>query len=351
MRATEKDITLLIEDSNTKLKELIRTNIFNLITIEITKQEALKIINDCYKSIKQYEGYDELAEQTRLALLESFSNWYTSAIAKISALANINLFAKNVKTVLESSKNQKVKSFVFSGNNLETKDLPTTELRNYMLSGKTGYSQMLIDNYTKDVNSAMIEISNTSVTLTDKLGRNMSLRNLAEMTVRYNQRNEILSDLKGSGVNLVMISQHTNASKRCAPWQGRVYSLDGSSGFTHDKNHYKYVPLEEATKNHQLFGYNCRHRAFEYKLGMDRPKPIPSEQIKRERELEQTQRVMELEIRNAKIKQSISGERTKWQKISVKAQETYRNFCTKNKLVYEEWRTRITMTEREKRNI
>ena len=61
----------------------------------------------------------------------------------------------------------------------------------------------------------------------DFTGRN-SLRNLAEMQVRYERHLDEIAELKASGNRLVVCSVHADCSERCKPFQGRVYSLDGN---------------------------------------------------------------------------------------------------------------------------
>lgn len=110
----------------------------------------------------------------------------------------------------------------------------------------------------------------------DISGRN-SLRNRAEMEVRYQWHKENIEQLKESGTKLVIASSHTDCSERCLPWQARVYSLDGTSGITSDGR--SYVPLETATDiyyttkagityKNGLLGFNCRHYLVAYKPGL-----------------------------------------------------------------------------------
>lgn len=138
----------------------------------------------------------------------------------------------------------------------------------------------------------------------DISGRN-SLRNRAEMEVRYNGHLQQIADLKARGVKLVIASTHSDCSKRCAPFQGRVFSLDGTRGTTDDGR--EYVPLEEATDvlyttragityKNGLLGFNCRHFLVEYKTGYQFPKPNAAEERKqygitlRQRQLERVVR-------------------------------------------------------------
>ena len=93
-----------------------------------------------------------------------------------------------------------------------------------------------------------------------------SLRNRAEMEARYNGHLENIKELAEQGNRLVIASTHNDCSERCREWQGRVYSLDGTSGKTDDGR--DYVPLEEATDvwyqtkagkwyKNGLLGFNC----------------------------------------------------------------------------------------------
>lgn len=152
----------------------------------------------------------------------------------------------------------------------------------------------------------------------DVSGRN-TLRNRAEMEVRYNEHLEQIAELREQGVNLVICSTHADCSKRCRPWQGRVYSLDGTRGRTDDGR--SYVPLEEATDiyyttkagkmyKNGLLGFNCRHFLVPYKSGYRFPKPNAAEERK-EYNITQTQRRMEAEVR-------------KWRTVAVENKDLYR---------------------------
>lgn len=152
----------------------------------------------------------------------------------------------------------------------------------------------------------------------DVTGRN-ALRNRAEMEVRYNAHMEQLEEFREQGVNLVICSTHADCSERCAPWQGRVYSLDGTSGTTDDGR--KYQPLENATDifyttkagktyKNGLLGFNCRHFLVPYKSGYSFPQPNAAEE-RREYEITQEQRRLETAVR-------------KWRTVAVENKDTDR---------------------------
>lgn len=143
----------------------------------------------------------------------------------------------------------------------------------------------------------------------DISGRN-SLRNKAEMQVRYEKHLTDITDLKASGAKLVICSTHTDCSERCRPWQGKVYSLDGTSGTTTDGR--SYQPLENATDiyyttksgktyKNGLLGFNCRHYLVEYENGLRFGKQTEAEERK-EYAITERQREYERDIRRLKVK-------------------------------------------------
>lgn len=141
--------------------------------------------------------------------------------------------------------------------------------------------------------------------LTPQEHRN-SLRNRAEFEVRGQAQQDSIDGFRSRGVKLVICSTHADCSKRCAPWQGRVYSLDGTRGRTDDGR--AYVPLEEATEIYSitkagkrwrngLLGFNCRHFLVEYKTGHYFPEPNAAEE-KKEYMITETQRRLERNVRD-----------------------------------------------------
>ena len=99
--------------------------------------------------------------------------------------------------------------------------------------------------YMKQVNDTLRKIADIqALDADDVTGRN-SLRNRAEMEVRYEYHQNEIADYKKQGAKLVICSTHADCSDRCYPWQGRVYSLDHTTGITADGK--RYIPLETAT--------------------------------------------------------------------------------------------------------
>lgn len=137
---------------------------------------------------------------------------------------------------------------------------------------------------------------------------NISLRNIAEMTVRYDRTMEQIQGFISRGVNLVVSSQHANCSKRCEHWQGGHYTLDNTYQVV---DGIEFQPLSNATdqyyttkkgktyKNGHITGYNCRHYLMEYKKGMQQVS-VSADVVKKQREIDHKMRYMERQIRQWK---------------------------------------------------
>jgi len=167
----------------------------------------------------------------------------------------------------------------------------------------------------------------------DFTGRN-SLRNLAEMEVRYHDHQDSIESLRNDGVRLVVCSAHADCSKRCSEWQGRIYSLDGTSGVA---DGHRYVPLEVVTDiwyttkagrryKNGLLGFNCRHKLSPYK-GQLLP-TVSAEERKKEYAITQRQRELEKLVRNAKA-QALDNKGINdkdYKKYNKQAQELYAQY-------------------------
>lgn len=189
-------------------------------------------------------------------------------------------------------------------------------------------------NYIQRVEKALYELAEANaLDPNDFSGRN-SLRNLAEMQVRYERHQEEISGFKERRTRLVVCSVHADCSKRCSGWQGRVYSLDGTSGYTEDGK--RFVPLEKATDiyyttkagrvyKNGLLGFNCRHKLYEYKVGMEIP-TVSEEERKREYEITQKQRFFERNVISAREKAlSFKGvSQTEYKKWKIEAERRFR---------------------------
>jgi hypothetical protein len=196
---------------------------------------------------------------------------------------------------------------------------------------------------------------------------NVNMRNIAEMNVRFNAYLENKRALISKGVKLVYVRPHSNCSKRCQPYQGKLYSLDGTSGSQDGR---KYIPIEDvsdkvtATSKSTgrqyycgLFSYNCRHVMEEYKSGMNF-EIIPDAVIEKQRNIEARQRKMERDYRALREKaelydilynrsgnKEIHAEATKARKAAASLKKKYIAYSRENNVTYYPTRLQILAGE------
>ena len=182
---------------------------------------------------------------------------------------------------------------------------------------------------------------------------NLTLRAKAEMAEREDYHIKQVDELKGK-TNLVICSSHADCSKRCFEWQGRIYSLNGTSGTTADGR--KYIPLEKATDiyyttragrtyKNGLLGFGCRHKLSEYNEGMSYPKVTASQQ-KREYAITLKQREYERRIREQREKVIANKDIDRQAYLAAKKKATELNeryiaFSRKSERAYYPDRTKI----------
>ena len=179
--------------------------------------------------------------------------------------------------------------------------------------GRTAYSSATAaDKYYREVHKETKQLLANFTELTE--GKQYLIRvnprSISEMNVRFQAYQAQKQKLISEGVKLVYVPPHSNCSKRCQPYQSRVYSLDGTSGSI---DGLRYIPIEDAAENVTvqgkrdpsrtyyagLFSYNCRHRMRPYHEGQF-IEVIPNDVIDSTRKIEQRQREMEREIRTLK---------------------------------------------------
>ena len=144
----------------------------------------------------------------------------------------------------------------------------------------------------------------------DKAGREWSPEAYVMMDMRSTLANtaRAAQDMRCDqyGIKLIEVSSHMGARPLCAPYQGRIFSRDGSKGITTDGAGGKiyYTPLSETSFGQPagLFGINCGHVQYPFAPGINfqRYFPYPKEENDRRYQQFQRQRAMERDIRATK---------------------------------------------------
>ena len=358
----EKEWALIIEEANIQMKLALKTGVIDTTKKEVIKSNVRKIIDSTKNELKKAEAPQALIDRTDKTLKLRFADWYTyitQQLLKEATRAKNPLLFKSYKEITGEDLKKSKGLVVEMGGYIEG-SIPNIE--DYMTTGRTAGAQSFMDGYVEAVKSAMKAIAEKNLVMKDRLGRKLSLRNMAEMTARFQNTQERLKKLKDAGTEYVIASSHSNASKRCQIWQGKIFIIDCEIGARfQQKVDFSYRPtpvgkidgldyysLKDAML-HGFLGYNCRHRLVKYRKGMDLFNEYDANTIAKERYLEEHQRCLERKIRKAKEKSMLAigpKERRAYTNESKHYQEIYVKFCQDKGLVNYEWRTRISRVER-----
>ena len=155
------------------------------------------------------------------------------------------------------------------------------------------------------------------------------------------------------GVSLISVDSHPGARPKCAPYQGRIFSRDGSSGTTTDGSGRKitYSPLSSTSYGEPdgLFGINCGHSCYPFIPGVNFQRYFPydpEENAARYKEF-QTQRALEREIRAAKrecMMLQAAGDKEGYEKAALRLRtqrEKYRVYSNEHGLSLHNDRTQV----------
>ena len=290
----------VLVDAQTDLKTIIKNGVLNGAPFSVIQSKSKEVIERALKKIKS----DTLRKDARSSLMRFANTAYVRLKAQFpipsKALA-IYTLVKGISLAIDDWKTFQYDKTYIPKTNAEKTAFKELYGEVFATNAKGIPLQEFSKTYMKRVSDAMGDLANLrAVDPNDVTGRN-SLRNLAEMQVRYENHQEEIEKLKSDGTKLVICSTHGDCSERCSQWQGRVYSLDGTYGITEDGR--KYVPLEVATDifyttkagrtyKNGLLGFNCRHKLSPYKEGMVVPH-VSKEEQERERAITKRQRELE----------------------------------------------------------
>lgn len=373
-----KEILVKIEESKILVKKITTEALATPTSEELVKDKINSVLKSCKDFLSGYgTNYQELIKSSYNGL-RSLANRCLNEVQAFFKNNKDNLLARNLaQAFAKSDKPKKTvnRTFVINGGEATLEDDMSVKFKE--TSGEFGYDQMIIDDYQARVKEAINTISKQ--TLTEKTYREVngrkvgapvfvSIRNKAEMAVRYDAMKEELKELVADKEQYVIVSQHADASLRCSPLQGRLYKLD-----VNPEDHIKvvlsskelgskkpkeigkvdgnpYYSLKEAM-SYGLFSYNCRHRFIKYIPGQ---KITPqyqydSKAAEAKREIDTNMRTLERQIRMLKEREVLSldaKERKAYIKASKQAQAKYRAYAQKHGRVINEWRCSITRSER-----
>lgn len=277
--------TILIEEAQTDIKLAIKKYISGLESYGRVLREVKKIIKDTVDDLESKElkisAKATLENYVRQLMQKAFMGIGIPLTLMMMAFASLNTGVKFQTIAKEYSATLPKDVFEIAQ--------PTNVF-------SEEYAKRVEETYTKLAEAEPM------------YDKGISLRNIAEMTVRYDRTMQQINEFIRKGVNLVVSSSHANCSKRCEKWQGGHYTLDNTYQVV---DGIQFQPLSNATdqyyttkkgktyKNGHITGYNCRHYLMEYKKGEEQV-PVSAEVVAKQRKIDHKMRYMERQVRKWK---------------------------------------------------
>jgi len=318
---TARKILISTQTVVTKIKETITAAIANNLPQKELTEQLNKLISDYCNTLTDRA----LREESRKALVSSAKKWYFELSETVKIL-NHNLLLQNNGIYNISLFKRTNTGYIKEVRRLSTsgQNIGAPVVSDYREKMKIAIKALAAEPPKVVMISKGAAAGSTYI---------MPLRNRAEMAVRYEANMQDLERFKSSGVKLVWISSHPNCSPRCAQFQGKLYSLDGTSGIESGN---RYVPIETALQglngdgNGCISGYNCRHRAIEYRPQSRPPADFTNKEIKKEYAIDKQQRNYENTIRQLKTEERLmrasgfseeaSLSRKRWRRLQLNYQ-------------------------------
>lgn len=240
---------MTLEDAETLIRRVVKDEFFKQTPAPAIGRKVDAVIDDALKSITLPVLRDAAVRSLRAFAQRQYNAYKRAFGTSVLLVAAMATYTNNKAPAADRRRATQT----------------IAEYSDFNLSGSP--MKKYVRDYMRDnVRPALDRIARLEAKDPDDVSGRNSLRNRAEMEVRYRAHEDNIEDLRAAGHRLVIASTHADCSKRCRRWQGRVYSLDGTSGITDDGR--RYVPLETATDDYYttsagktykngLLGFNC----------------------------------------------------------------------------------------------
>ncbi len=226
-----------------------------------------------------------------------------------------------------------------------------------MLNKAAGSTVTGTESMTAAVSRCLKEMANEGIPgFIDKRGRKWTPEAYVNLCVRATVKNtetKALFERMGDfGLRLIQISSHIGARPKCAPYQGRLFSLDNQSGETTDVygNKIPFAPFSSTSYGEPdgLFGINCGHSGYPFTAGISTQRFFPFDEEENSAQYKKLQKQRELErnVRAAKRECAMlkDGDKREFQKASVRLKQRsqkLKDYCEANDLTYQNERTSV----------
>lgn len=342
--ALTKDAVKVISSSTGKAQRAIKSQLAKAMGIELKDVEAIlkgavaagKIPNIGF-TIEQSQGLKDLLQALSDQAVEQ-----TNLVNTVMLNSTRQRYVWAVNNTVQEE--QKLIEKLYSARDWDELERQTAKVQK-ALNKATSMVEVGAEARVQALSRTVKELAQEGITgYIDKAGHHWSPEAYINMDIRTTVHNAAIQAQKTRaseyGVETFQMSSHAGARPLCAPYQGKFYSWDGSSGILHDLygKEYPYTSIYDTSYGEPAgaFGINCGHNPQTFVDGYNIPRyeeTADAEANAAEYRESQKQRYFEREVRQAKLEaiaQDAAGNKEAFKQAAVKVREKnaqYAQFC------------------------
>lgn len=342
--ALTKDAVKIISNSTGKAQRTIKSTLAKALGIELKDVEAILKgavqagkIPDIGFTVEQSQGLKQLLQSLSDQAVDQ-TNLVNTVM--LNSTRQRYIWAVN-NTVQEE---QKLIEKLYSASNFDELEQQTAKVQK-ALNKAAGTVEAGAEARVQALSRTVKELAQEGITgYIDKGGHHWSPEAYINMDIRTTVHNAAIQAQRTRaeeyGVETFQISSHAGARPLCAPYQGKFYSWDGSSGVLHDlygkEYYYESIGNTSYGEPAGIFGIQCGHDPITFVDGYNIPRyeeTKDAEANAAEYRESQKQRYFEREVRQAKLEaiaQDAAGNKDAFKQAAAKVRQAnanYKEFC------------------------
>ena len=342
--ALTKDAVKIISNSTGKAQRTIKSTLAKALGIELKDVEAILKgavqagkIPDIGFTVEQSQGLKQLLQSLSDQAVDQ-TNLVNTVM--LNSTRQRYIWAVN-NTVQEE---QKLIQRLYSARDYDELEQQTAKVQR-ALNKAAGTVEAGAEARVQALSRTVKELAQEGITgYIDRGGHHWSPEAYINMDIRTTVHNAAIQAQRTRaeeyGVETFQISSHAGARPLCAPYQGKFYSWDGSSGVLHDlygkEYYYESIGNTSYGEPAGIFGINCGHNPQTFVDGYNIPRyeeTKDAEANAAEYRESQKQRYYEREVRQAKLEaiaQDAAGNKDAFNQAAAKVRQAnanYKEFC------------------------
>lgn len=342
--ALTKDAVKIISNTTGKAQRTIKATLAKAMGIELKDVEAILKgavqagkIPDIGFTVEQSQGLKQLLQSLSDQAVDQ-TNLVNTVM--LNSTRQRYIWAVN-NTVQEE---QKLIEKLYSARDYDELEQQTAKVQR-ALNRAAGTVEAGAETRVQALSRTVKELAQEGITgYIDKGGHHWSPEAYINMDIRTTVHNAAIQAQRTRaveyGVETFQISSHAGARPLCAPYQGKFYSWDGSSGVLHDlygkEYYYESIGNTSYGEPAGIFGINCGHNPQTFVDGYNIPRyeeTKDAEANAAEYRESQKQRYYEREVRQAKLEaiaQDAAGNKDAFNQAAAKVRQAnanYKEFC------------------------